>query len=99
MRALGRVLLPQTLPAGQYMLSVGPASYVDNQGSIWFWNTSNQGDGFLAYDAYDGQGWRQFTQQPTDLSFELLTPVPEPAGPVAAISTMIMLAVSRRSAR
>lgn len=68
---------PQTLPAGQYFVSVGVQTYVDNQGSIWFWNTSNQGDGFLAFDSYDGGGWRQFTQQPTDLAFELIA-VPEP---------------------
>ena len=87
---------PQALPAGQYMISIGVSGYVDNQGSIWFWNTSNQGDGFLAYDAYDGAGWRQFTQQPTDVSFELLA-VPEPTTEMmAVIGGVVALSWRRR---
>jgi hypothetical protein len=85
---------PQTLPAGQYMLSVGVSGYVDNQGSIWFWNTSLQGDDFIAFDAYDGGGWRPFTQ-PLDLSFELLA-VPEPRSAAGAIGGLLAVAIRRR---
>jgi len=85
---------PQALPAGQYMLSVGVAGYVDNQGSIWFWNTSNQGDSFVAFDAYDGQGWRPFTS-PLDLSFELLA-VPEPTSAFGALGGLIVVSMRRR---
>lgn len=85
---------PQSLPAGQYMLSVGVSGYVDNQGAIWFWNTSTQGDGFLAFDNYDGAGWRQFSP-PTDLSFELLA-VPEPAT-VCVVGALIVISMRRRS--
>jgi len=84
---------PQTLAAGQYFVSIGVNSYVNNQDSIWFWNTSTQGDGFLAFDAYDGAGWRQFGQA-TDLSFELIA-VPEPAAMTVAIGGMLLL-VRRR---
>ena len=84
---------PQSLAAGQYMLSVGVSGYVNNQGSIWFWNTSLEGDDFIAFDAYDGQGWRQFGQ-PLDLSFELLA-VPEP-GTVGFAASVLLLAMRRR---
>ena len=87
---------PQTLAAGQYMLSVGVSGYVNNQGSIWFWNTSLEGDDFIAFDAYDGQGWRPFGQ-PLDLSFELLA-VPEPAS-LGAVGGMLLLSMRRRVAR
>src|SRR5688572_31472484 len=30
--------IPQVLVPGQYMLAVGVSGYVNNQGSIWFWN-------------------------------------------------------------
>ena len=85
---------PQALAAGQYMLSVGVSGYVDNQGSIWFWNTSLEGDDFIAFDAYDGQGWRQFGQ-PLDLSFELLA-VPEPATMLSAVGGLFVLVMRRR---
>ena len=83
---------PQTLLPGQYFVSVGVQTYVDNHGAIWFWNTSNQGDGFLAFDNYDGAGWRQFTQ-PLDLSFELIA-VPEP-GSIGVISIMGAICLRR----
>jgi hypothetical protein len=86
---------PQTLAAGQYMVSIGVSGYVDNQGSIWFWNTSLEGDDFIAFDAYDGQGWRPFGQ-PLDLSFELLA-VPEPATMMGAAGGLVVLAMRRRS--
>jgi hypothetical protein len=66
---------------------------VDNQGSIWFWNTSLEGDDFIAFDAYDGLGWRQFGQ-PLDLSFELLA-VPEPSA-AGLIAGAVTLAMRRR---
>jgi hypothetical protein len=85
---------PPALAAGQYMLSVGVSGYVDNQGSIWFWNTSLEGDDFIAFDAYDGPGWRPFGQ-PLDLSFELLA-VPEPGAAMGIVGGAIMLAMRRR---
>ena len=85
---------PQPLAAGQYMLSVGVSGYVDNQGSIWFWNTSLEGDDFIAFDNYDGTGWRPFTQ-PLDLSFELLA-VPEPGIVTGAFGGMLALVARRR---
>lgn len=86
---------PQTLPAGQYMLSIGVSGYVDNQGSIWFWNTSLQGDDFIAFDSYNGSGWQPFTTPPLDLSFELLA-VPEPSFAAGALVGGVVFASRRR---
>jgi hypothetical protein len=85
---------PQALSAGQYMLAVGVSGYVNNQGSIWFWNTSLEGDDFIAFDNYDGTGWRPFGQ-PLDLSFELLA-IPEPAAAATALGGLLVLAGARR---
>ena len=56
---------------------------------------SNGFDDFIAFDAYDGQGWRQFGQS-LDLSFELLA-VPEPG--VAGLVAGVMVLGMRRRAR
>ena len=88
---------PQALAAGQYMLAVGVSGYVNNQGSIWFWNTSLEGDDFIAFDNYDGTGWRPFTQ-PLDLSFELLA-IPEPGAAVSAVGGLLVLTAQRRRGR
>jgi hypothetical protein len=86
---------PQALAAGEYMLSVGVSGYVDNQGSIWFWITSLQGDDFIAFDSYDGNGWRPFTTPPLDLSFELLA-IPEPTTAAGALAGLLAVAIRRR---